>query len=458
MAWNPVLAQFVEQSPVSVMARLALQRAISADWVDSVFAEQSERQYTRELLFSKTVSLMSQVALGYRSSLHDAAQKDSNLSVSITSVYNKVNHTEPGVLRALVRGSAARLEEVIRPWQKGQEPFLAGYRVRIVDGNHLPASEKRLKPLRGFRGAARPGYGLVIYDPDLRLITDLEPCEDAHTQERATMKRVYPRFEAGELWMGDRNFSTRETLWQIAGAHAAFVIREHGVNPHPTVRSKWKKVGRCETGVVSEQKVSLVNDAGEELLLRRVRIKLTKPMQGGQTEIRILTNLPRVVNGVRIAELYRKRWSIEEMFQRLESVVHSEVRTLGQPGGALMAFAVSILAYNVLSVIQAAIEATHDLAEAKLEISPYYLATDVRAVYEGMRIAVHPSAWTQFDEQTPVQLRRTLERIARHVVPKRFRNHPRSKPRTKVKKGYAAGRDVRRHVSTARVLAAGKIE
>jgi len=29
--------------------------------------------------------------------------------------------------------------------------------VRVLDGNKLAASQKRLKPLRGFRGAALPG-------------------------------------------------------------------------------------------------------------------------------------------------------------------------------------------------------------------------------------------------------------------------------------------------------------
>lgn len=105
MALDAVLARFVAACPVAVMARLALQRAISTEWVDAVFEAHRERQYTRELLFSTVVDLMGLVALGLRPSLHAAAQRamaTGELGVSLPALYEKVNHTEPAVLRTLV--------------------------------------------------------------------------------------------------------------------------------------------------------------------------------------------------------------------------------------------------------------------------------------------------------------------------------------------------------------------
>lgn len=78
------------------------------------------------------------------------------------------------------------------------------------------------------------------------------------------------------------------------------------------------------------------------------------------------------------------------MFGRLESVLQSEVKSLGYPRAALFAFGVSVLAYNVL-----------------LE-----LAANVRVV--------------------------------------RLRKHPRQSKK-KTKKEYVPGEVARRHVSTARV-------
>lgn len=64
MPMAAVLKRFVDKAPVAVMARLGLQRAIGPDWVNEVFEQHSKTQYTRELLFSTVVDLMSLVALG----------------------------------------------------------------------------------------------------------------------------------------------------------------------------------------------------------------------------------------------------------------------------------------------------------------------------------------------------------------------------------------------------------
>jgi hypothetical protein len=91
------------------MARLALERALPAHWIDEVFDEHRQRQYPRELLFSTVVELMTLVTLGLRPSLHAAArQMDEQLPVSLAALYDKVNRTEPAILRALVQGSAQR--------------------------------------------------------------------------------------------------------------------------------------------------------------------------------------------------------------------------------------------------------------------------------------------------------------------------------------------------------------
>lgn len=55
----------------------------------------------------------------------------------------------------------------------------------------------------------------------------------------------------------------------------------------------------------------------------------------------------------------RCRWRIEGLFGRLESVLNSEIRTLGHPRAALLAFATAILAYNVLSLLKRCIEEAH---------------------------------------------------------------------------------------------------
>lgn len=454
---DQVLERFVEQCPVAVMARLALQRAINAEWVDAVFEEHRQRQYGRELMFSTVVDLMSLVAMGLRPSLHAAAQTSKELTVSLAALYEKVNHTEPQVLRALVRGSAERLGPVMAPLRKAAAPWLAGYRIRIIDGNHLPASEKRLRVLRGFRGAALPGHALVVFDPDGGLVVDLVPSEDGHSSERTLLPPLLSSVQPGDLWMADRNFCTTATIASLTASRAFFLLREHGAHPRPTVLGRLRKLGRVETGMVYEQPVSIETEEGEVLHLRRIELHLDQPTENGDEVIRLLTNLPaKQVDGCAAARLYRRRWTIEGLFQRLESVLHSEVRTLGYPRGALLAFTTAVVAYNVLAVLQSAVEAAHDLEAEGIEVSTYYIAGDVRMHYGGMLVAVLPQVWDAFETLSPAQLSRTLLRIAGHVVPKTLRKHPR-KPKPKVKKGYAPRASVEQHVATARVIREGGV-
>lgn len=453
MALEAVMERFKERSPLTVMARLLMQQALSREWLEEVFEQNRDKQYTRELLFSTVVDLMVMVALGFKNSLHEAAQAIAELGVSLTALYDKVNRTEPEVVRALVRGSAERLSPVVKPMKERRAAWVAGYRVRVLDGNHLAASEKRLKPLRGFRGAALPGQSLVVYAPELDMVVDVVPAEDAHAQERALMGPVLEQVRPGELWLADRNFSTTSILFAIHDKKAAFVIREHGVSPNPTRLEPLREVGRVETGLVYEQAVRIEDRTGRQLTLRRIELHLDEPTRNGERVIRLLTDVPPERMGAQeVARLYRRRWSIESMFGRLESVLQSEVKGLGYPRAALFAFGVSALAYNVLAVLQAAVEAEHRLEEdSKVQVSSYYIAGEVKSNYGGMMIALPEATWEEHEGQSALELSQTLLRLAAKVRLSTLRKHPR-KVKKKTKKGYVPGKVARRHVSTARVL------
>lgn len=457
MVMDAVIERCARHSPVTVMTRLALQHALEPEWMDALFERECGAQYTRELLFSTVVELMAVVASGQRPSVHAAAQASDALPVSVQALYDKLRRTEPNLVRALVAGSAERLNEVLVPMIEDKPPTVPGYRLRIVDGNHLPASEKRLKPLRGFRGAALPGQSLVVYDPDQDMVVDLLPCEDGHAQERSLMHSVLTRARAGELWIADRNFSTRAILsgWHAQGCH--FIVREHGRTPHPRESEAALYQGRIETGRVYEQAVSIEDETGQRLALRRVEIHLHAPTEDGDTLIRVLTNAPKAhFTARKVARLYRQRWRIEALFQRLESVLHSEVTSLGHPRAALLAFGVAVLTYNVLAVLQAAVSQAHHLRESGVELSSYYVADEIRTHYAGMMMAVAATAWARYETLTATQLAQALLEMAQRANPKKLRKHPRG-PKTPKKKGYVSGAIARRHVATARVLKEGVV-
>jgi IS4 transposase len=163
-----------------------------------------------------------------------------------------------------------------------------------------------------------PGHSLVVYDPDLEMVVDLVPCEDAHAQERSLMEAAQSQAQPGDLWIADRNFSTRRIFYGLHGRGSSFIVREHGSTSNPQALEQARHRGRIETSMVYEQAAEIENDAGQRSRLRRVELQLDHATEEGDTTIRILTNLPasKFTPG-RIARLYRQRWQIESLFQRL---------------------------------------------------------------------------------------------------------------------------------------------
>jgi hypothetical protein len=452
MILNKAFERFVEGTPVCVMIRGSLEYALPEQFVNELFESTAQRQYTRELLFSDVVDVMGSVVCQVFPSVHAAYQKQcERFSVSRRALYGKINHVEPRTIRELVRQTAQRLAAVVRKLQRrsGKKPLLPGFRTRILDGNHLAATEHRIKELREIAAGPLPGQILAVLDPDQRLIVDAFPCVDAHAQERSLLIEVLDSMEPGQVWIADRNFCTTMFLLEIALNEAYFVTRQHAKNaPWKPVGEK-RKVGRTATGVVYEQRVELYDKWGERLSVRRVTIRLDEPTEDGDTEIHIFTNLPKRVKATQITEVYHGRWKLEGAFGELATALHCEIGSLGYPPAALFAFAVGILAYDILSVVRTSLAAAH--GEDCLEhISAYYLADEIRGMMRGMMVQIPDVQWQrQFGKLSAQQIANALVAVAKRVNLECFRKHPRGPKKTRPKRTKFKNKT---HVATARIL------
>jgi hypothetical protein len=327
-------------------------------------------------------------------------------------------------------------------------PWLAGYRITIVDGNCLEASEHRLHELREAQGRALPGKSLVVYEPAHGLVTDVLPCENGHAQERSLFGALLKTVEAGDLWIADRTVCTRAFLCDIDQREAFFIIREHLGLPFEIVEAR-RECGRPETGSVAHQRVKVVDEHGQAHVFRRVRLKLQHATRDGATIVHILTNLPRQVSDKRVAELYRKRWTLETAFQHLEAYFHSEITTLGYPKAALFGFCLALVAYNVLAVVLAALRGVHGEETVDEEVSLYSVANDIATTSHGMMSAIPAPEWDVFYAMRPADLATILLDLAPKVRLQAMRKSPRrpQKLRPLGKKPARKG-----HVATAKLL------
>ncbi len=458
MILGKVFDRFARYSPVTVMMRGILEHALPPDRLDALFRENAEQQHEDELLFSTVVNTLALAVTGVRKSVNAAYQaSQDDFTVSVTSLYNKLQGVETQVSRALVQESFTRLKPVVKALRTNVKPLLSGYRTKIIDGKHLNGTEHRLKETHAINSSPLPGHCLVVLDPRLRLVVDVLPCEDAYAQERSLLPDVLKTVEASDLWIADRNFCTTAFVFGIAGRRAAFLIRQHGSTlSGKKLLGRRRRIGRCETGVVYEQAMEICNpDAGDAqaatMRVRRITIELDEPTRDGDTELHVVTNVPEQdADALTLIALYRQRWTIECLFQELGQSFRDEVDTLCYPKAALLAYCVALLTFNVLSVMKAAIRVAHKDPSLLQDLSGYYLAEEIQAVYGGMMIAIDPRHWTKaFSQLTAAEMAELLKQLAAKVKVARFKKHKRG-PKHPPPKRSGGLRE--KHVSTNRLL------
>src|SRR5262245_18446157 len=452
MLLDTIFAPFVKERPVCVMARATLERLLDAQRLDALFARTAQQQYTRELLFSSLVQLMSEVVLGVHPTVHAAYQANkAAIGVSTTALYNKLDRVEPGVSAALVRDSAALVEPVVKALRASHPRWLPGSQIKVLDGHHLASTEHRLKDLRGTWAAPLPGQALVVLDQQRMLITDVLLSEDGHAQERRLIAQVLHHVGEEHSWIEDRHFCPLRLMCGMARRGAVFVVRLHGQLQGELLGRATRK-GTTRSGPVYEQAMLVREpESGEPMRVRRITLQLQEPPRDADTTLHILSNVPIPrASAAQLARLYGKRWSIERAFCEITTTLACEINTLGYPKAALFTFCLALLAYNAVSLIKAALRRAHGRQQVHEAVSGYYLSLEISRTYDGMLIAIPAPHWALFRELSDKEFANAVRELAASVNLSRYQKHPRGpKKKPPERAAYQNGK----HVSTAKLLA-----
>jgi IS4 transposase len=451
MLLRSVFKPFVEQRPFCVMVRSALERMLSASRLDQLFRDQATEQYERELLFSSLIELMARVVTRVEPSVLASyrALKD-ELKVSDEAVYQKLRGVERCVSQALVRDSFAEAHGVLRELKTCDRPWVRGMRVKILDGNLLSATERRISELRTMWDAPLPGRALVVWDQESRLVENVILMEDGYASERSVLDDVLNTVAAKDLWIADRNFCTLGFLFGLWSRKARFIIRQHG-QLQGIPQGKRRRVGRTQRGEPLWEQAVMITYQGRTRTVRRITIDLEQPTRDGDYELHIFTNLTkREAPAAQVAELYGKRWTIEVVFLEMQTALSCEVHTLGYPRAALFAFCVALLLQNTFSMLKSALGSVHGQRTIDEEVSGVLLSQELRKTYDGMMVQIPPEKWHDFSTISLKRFAAILKDLAKHLDVDRYRKQPRGpkKPPPK-KKRYRNGG----HVSTANILA-----
>jgi len=447
--FGPLFERFTENTPLTVMTRALLENALRPEALDELFERMAVEQYERELLFSTVVDVMSLVACRIYKSPHAVyVEHRDRFPVTLKCFYEKLQGIEMPLMREMVRDNAGRLQPIVENLQGILPPLLPGYRVKILDGNALAGTQHRIKELRQTRSAALPGKSLVVLDPSLGLTIDVFPCEDGHAQERSLLGPVLETVQPKDLWIEDRNFCTLGFIFAVKERNGAVLVREHKGLPWKALNNLYH-VGRIDTGIVFEQDVE-IEEGGKRLRLRRIVIRLDEPTRDGETEVVLLTNVRRR-SALKLARLYLERWTIENVFNVLTTTLKCEQSSLGYPKAALFSFCVTLVAYNILATVKAALRSVHGSDKVEQEVSLIKVTEHVTRNYDGMMAGLPPAEWLRFRDLGPKEMAACLRELAAKVDLLKVRKAP-TKP--KKKKKPLLFDPSKPHISTARLLAA----
>src|SRR5437762_10483852 len=115
MGLGKLLDRFAAERPVAVMYRALLERVLSAERVNKVFADTALTQYEHRIAFSTVVDILGEVVTRQQKAINTAYQAYGKQTVgaSIAALYDKMAKVETGVSERLVRDTAADLAEMI---------------------------------------------------------------------------------------------------------------------------------------------------------------------------------------------------------------------------------------------------------------------------------------------------------------------------------------------------------
>lgn len=443
----------IEVSPLTVLVRGVLEWACPNAFFEELFERQCRpRQWNRKLAIAAIAWLMLAVVAGVRRSVFAAFQADQGseaptITASAAALYAKYGRIDPGLTTAIVRESAARMQELLNAAGVRQPFGWEGYRVTMLDGTDLGGTEHRLKPLRRLKAAGLPGRFVAAYDLATGLVVDVAASEDAYTSERELVRSILAVAEPDQLFVADRHYCTTEILFAIMDRRAFFVIRQH-TNLRWHARKEAKLIGRVETGEVWEQEIEVEEtDRGQRRRMRRIVLKLNTPTEEGDTEIVLLSNL-KGISALRICDLYRDRWTIERHFALVKTVLHGEIESLGRPRAALFAMGMALVAANALSVVKQALRLTHGEAEFE-KLSGYYLADEVAGNYRAVDVLVAEAQWRELETEPAVGFWAWCLSVASRVRTRGLHKHPRGPKKPQPPR--TSGKD-RHHYSTYRLL------
>ena len=407
-----------------VLARMPLAEAVLLFWrsiadeerLQAVWNQHRGRCYEWEISFPVMVQLVADALLDYDGSgrrSFEAGIEQGTLTASVQAAFKKLGRLPIAVSQAFLREGSTALQELFPEWAQWRGPqSLRGLRVVIVDGKAIKHVAKRLKPLRGCASGLLGGRALVAIDWTTELVIAMHAHPDGDANDVGFVRDLAPvvrqQLSGPRLWVGDRAFCDLvQTAHFTAAAGDHFLVRYAKRTPFVREVQPPQRIGR------NEQHQTIVESwgwLGAESNKGRRYVRTIELQRADAESIILVTDLLDADQfpAEDLLWLYRERWGIERVFQKVTEVFGLSGLIGGTPQASVFQFAFCLLLYNMLQTLRGYIAQAQDREPDTISLEKLF--EDVEQELTAWNVMIDPPATVAYfaHRPTPAETRQRV--------------------------------------------------
>jgi hypothetical protein len=365
----------IRRAPVAEGTLTALAVLFSEERIAALYERHRGASYEGVISFHSLVELMYSAVIEHKavgSSAFQSARKTGKLSVSDQAAYGKIRRVQQSLSNALVCDSMKPLMEMFPEVVETRVPAcFSEHNVFCIDGKKLKDVARRLRETRSVAGRLLGGKALVALSVHEQLVVAMSSSLDGETNDGPLVPELLTRLHQwspkDNIVLADSQFCDLTTPRNILAQGSDFVVRYHpkvhfhadseGVTAES--RDNWGRLYADESGWLGKP------HGKTSLRVRRITVK-----RENAPDLIVVTSLQDTEKFAAsdVLDLYSLRWTIETAFQHVTEEFDLRHMIGSTAEATLFQFAISLVIYNVMRLIQAHVSQACDISPEDLSV------------------------------------------------------------------------------------------
>jgi Transposase DDE domain len=372
------LSSVLDKLPLAECTWLLWDKILPDPVLNQFYDTHRGRSYERAFSFADLVYLVNDTLCRHQGRARrtlDQNRSTDHCPATEQAFYGKLRRVPVGLSEAFLADASDRL----RTWLPGR-PYietpdsLEEFRILLMDGKTFKHAAKRLKAARTKAGRGLGGKALVAFEPATGLIVGMAADPHAHTNEAKLVPDLLPgirqRLSGPILWVADQGFGDLAQVRRCTAAGDHCVLRLHPKSQFVPDPKKPTRHGTDASGRVWEEQIGELRSNREGTMTVRL-ITLYRP---DDEPLRIVTDLLDMERypANDLLALYKQRWGIEHVFQRVSEVFHLKHLIGSSPRAIIFQAALCMILYNLLQVVRGIVAETQKRPTATVSTSQLF--------------------------------------------------------------------------------------